>query len=225
MWLAGINQFDAIKLGVVLMVLLSWFGSCSKKLSTEQFWQWFTKNESMCFEFERDQDRTFHKLGKALSKYHPSLGFEFGSVENGKREFVISADGDREAFPAVEALFEVAPELERWTFIKYRPRRTPLTVGMDDFKLSPTDVEVMLSPDGEKVGLTVYVKGYVESNRDLFLGPVFIMLDWTIGEFDMATEVGFIECRPFEQEPNAERHNLDSLPQAFDRHLGRPAVH
>ncbi len=96
-----------------------------------------------------------------------------------------------------------------------------MTVGMDDFRLSPTDVEVLLSPDGDRLGLTVYVKGYVDSNQDRFLGPVFVMLDWTIGEFDMAPRVGYIELRPFDQDLDAARYNLDSVPHEFDRLLGR----
>ena len=90
------------------------------------FWQWFEENESMLFDFERDQERTFDQLRTALKKVHPDLTFEFGPKQDGKREFVISADGLKSAFPAVESLYAAAPTLGRWSFIKFRQRQHPL---------------------------------------------------------------------------------------------------
>lgn len=65
----------------------------------------------MLFHFETDQEKTFDKLSAELKKANPDLTFEFGPVENGKREFVISAAGIKTAFPYVESLFNSAPKL------------------------------------------------------------------------------------------------------------------
>jgi len=89
----------------------------------EEFWNWFQKNEDSIFNFEKDQETIFSNLQSALHKVNQNLTFEFSRVKDNKREFVISADGLKSAFSAVESLFTSAPVLPRWIFIKFRPRR------------------------------------------------------------------------------------------------------
>lgn len=197
------------------------FSGCAKKSPEAQFWAWFEKNQEMLFYFERDQERVFDKLNAAMSKVRPDLTFEFGPDENGNREFVISADGLRDAFPAVESLYASAPSLPRWTFIKFRPRRSAMTIQMGQVKLQPTDVDVAVEADGDKAGITVFVKGYDESQSQQYEHAVFIMLDQAIGEYDMETKVGFIEVQPFEKGSQYKRYGLDILPQIFDEFMKR----
>ena len=94
----------------------------------QAFWSWFEKNEKRLFTFETDRDRVFNELAGKLKQVHESVTFEFGPVEDGKREFVISADGIKDAFPAVEKLYALAPKLPRWKFIKFRPRRAAMDI-------------------------------------------------------------------------------------------------
>ena len=209
------------KIGVIFIMVLSIFSSCAKKSPETQFWGWFEKNQDTLFHFEKDQERTFDKLKAAMSKVHPDLTFEFGPDKNGKREFVISADGLKDAFPAVESLHACAPELSRWTFIKFRPRRPAMPIQIGDLKLELSDVEVAVEDDGDKAGFTVFIKGYDESQRGQFGQAAFLMLDQAIGEYDMETKVGFIELKPFEQDSEYKRHSLDHLPQMFDKFMER----
>ena len=202
-------------------MVLSLFSGCAKKSPEAQFWAWFEKNQDMLFHFERDQEHTFDKLNTAMSKVHPDLTFEFGPDENGKREFVISADGLKDAFPAVEALYASAPSLAKWTFIKFRPRRPAMTIQMGEVKLGPTDIEVAIEADGDKAGFTVFVKGYNESQSQQYKHVAFIMLDQAIGEYDMETKVGFIDVQSFEKKSQYKRHSLDNLPQIFDEFMKR----
>jgi len=197
----------------------SLFSSRKNKSPESRFWKWFEKNQDMLFNFERDTDRTFNKLIGEMSKVHPDLTFAFGPDENGTREFVISANGIKDAFGAVESLHASAPALHRWTFIKFRPRRPSMTIEMGDLRLEPSDIEVAVEADGDKAGFTVFVKGYDESRKTLFDQAAFIMLDQAIGEYDMETRVGFIEIKPFEQEAEYKRHSLDNLPGMFDQFM------
>ena len=105
----------------------SFFSSRKKKSPEARFWTWFEKNQDMLFSFERDTERTFNKLAGKMSKVHGDLTFEFGPDRDGVREFVISAGGMLDAFPTVELLHDSAPDLKRWMFTKFRPRRTPMT--------------------------------------------------------------------------------------------------
>ena len=88
----------------------------------QKFWAWFKQREEMLFNFERDQERIFDKLDEALSIVSPRLTFEFGTIENGAREFVISADGVKAEFATVEALAAAAPALPQWKIVKFRHR-------------------------------------------------------------------------------------------------------
>jgi hypothetical protein len=77
------------------------------------FWQWFDAHQDELFDFEVDQERIFNDLSEQLIQVHPQLTFEFGPKADW-REFVISAGGIREAFPAVSSLVAAAPKLDRW---------------------------------------------------------------------------------------------------------------
>ena len=99
------------------------FFSFSAKTKEEKFWNWFCKNSKMIFNFESNQEVVFDKIQEELQKVGPNLAFEISSAKEAKREFVISADGIIEAFPAVEKLYKAKPNLPEWTFIKFRPRR------------------------------------------------------------------------------------------------------
>lgn len=209
------------KCGVVMIMAFSLFSSSVKKSPEATFWAWFEANQDMLFHFERDQEGTFDKLNAAMAKVHPDITFEFGPDKNGKREFVISADGLRDAFPAVEALHASAPSLPRWTFIKFRPRRSAMTIQIGNVKLEPADIEVAIEADGNKAGFTVFVRGYNEPQSQQYNQAAFIMLDQSIGEYDMETKVGFIEVHPFEAETQFKRHGLDNLPLLFDEFMKR----
>src|SRR4051812_11026903 len=91
------------------------------------FWRWFQKNEDRLFAFEKDREAIFRDLTSAMEKVNPDLTFEFGPIEDGgHREFVISAGGIRKAFTSVEMLWAAAPKMQRWRFVKFRPRRATI---------------------------------------------------------------------------------------------------
>ncbi len=113
---------------VTLMSILGFPGGRAHASAEADFWKWFQTNEAMLFDFDRDQEAVFDRLAGEMHKVHQSLTFEFGPKENGRREFVISVDGIKDAFPSVEALYAAAPTLERWQFIKFRPRREPFDI-------------------------------------------------------------------------------------------------
>ena len=98
--------------GVLLMVV-SLIGCKAPAGDEAAFWKWFASNEARLFSFERDQEAIFDELGAEMHRVNSDLTFEFGPVQNGKREFVISAGGIKSAFPAVKALYRSAPELKR----------------------------------------------------------------------------------------------------------------
>jgi hypothetical protein len=199
----------------------SLFRSWAQKSPEAQFWAWFEKNQDMLYYFERDQERIFDQLGAAMHKVHPDLTFEFGPDKDGKREFVISADGLKAGFPAVESLHAAAPSLPRWTFIKFRPRQSPMQIEIGELKIKPEDVEVAVEADGAKAGFTAFVRGFDNAREKQFSQAVYLLLDHAVGEYDMETKVGFIVVKAFDEELQRRRHSLATLPAVLDEFLGQ----
>jgi len=84
-----------------------------RKTPEEKFWIWFEKHQDMLFNFENDQENIFNQQSMRMNEVDPELTFEFGPMQNGKREFVISADGIKTSFHKVESLYKAAPRLSR----------------------------------------------------------------------------------------------------------------
>ena len=180
---------------------MAWFKRASPE---ESFWQWFEQNSSRLFAFEADRDRLFDELRKALSKIKPGLTFEFGPVTDGRREFIISADGIRDRFPAVQNLVAAAPALAQWIVIPFRPPKSlDMVIEYDGLRLGADDVWFKPEKDADRIGLTLYVRGLTEQNQKSLGGAAFLLLDNALGEFAVETRVGFIEWQGLPDDPAA----------------------
>jgi len=188
-----------------------------------KFWNWFTKNQDMIFNFEKDTETVFDKLSFQMNKVNPELTFEFGPIKtSGKREFVISAGGIKSAFSSVESLFGAAPESEKWIFVKYRQRRSPLNdLEYGGISIAANDVHYQLYKDGDKLGIIIFLDGYDESQHNLYGHLGFLFLDEALGEYDIETKVGFIEFHNRESEQYDGALPLSELAGAFDEYYSQ----
>ena len=154
--------------------------------------------------FEHDQEAIFDELQNQLHKVNEHLTFEISTIKNGKREFIISADGIREAFSPVIALFDSSPKFNEWTIIAFRP---PIGVGFSitiaDYSLGPEDIWFLHEADGDLIGLVLYIRDLNEENEELAAQASYILLDTALGEFVVETKVSFIEREPLPSDPGA----------------------
>ena len=182
-----------------------------------KFWEWFEANERMLYEFETDRERIFDLLLREMREVDSRLVFEIGRVEDGGwREFVISADGLKEAFPAVENLFAEAPQMERWKFVKFRPRRQPMGICIGERCTSPEEVHFRLFHEGNKIGILLFFKDFDPEDKEFFLQVGYLMLDEALGEYTVETEVGFVEFADRSSEYLDEELSLPVLAREFD---------
>jgi hypothetical protein len=183
-----------------------------------RFWGWFKKSESRLFTFERNQERIIPELLRELRKIHDSMTFEIGSELEGIREFIISADGHRDAFPSVIRLADAAPPLARWRIVKFRPRRTePCIIGLGDLQFSSDDILATLSPQGARIGVSLFL-GDEDHFDERVVGHIgFLLLDYTLGEYDVETLVGTVSFHPKERSTRLTKLPLRDLPLAFDQ--------
>jgi hypothetical protein len=196
------------------------FNFNSDNIKEKTFWKWFQNNEDRIFFFEKNRDKIFDELAIKLHKIHNSLTFEFGPIENGKREIVISADGIKEAFSSVHSLKNSAPSsLQKFLVTYFRPRRYPIsTVSFGEIKLSPNDIFIDMDVVDGKICLTLFIKNYTEDQKNKYAGAAFILLDQALGEYDVETKVGYIDFQPLETEDKLLSFN--TFPKCFDeKHL------
>ena len=203
----------------ILSLAMSIVSSCVRQQQSPQqlFWRWFQANEARLFDFEKDQKRVFDELRAQLHKVNPGLTFQFGPKEAGIREFAISADGIKGVFPAVITLADSAPPMPRWRIIKFRPRHGPGPVNLNGLKISPEQIEFTIEPDGNKLGLTLFIDGYRETERARYAGVIFLMLDRSLGEYDVETKLGFVELKPRSTRSELVKQPFSDLPQSVDR--------
>jgi hypothetical protein len=183
-----------------------------------RFWSWFKENESRLFAFERNQEQIISEILRELHRIHESLTFEIGSETKGIREFIISADGNRHAFPSVIKVAEAAPTLPRWNIVKFRPRRTePCLIGLGNLQFSSDDILATLEPQGTRIGVSLFL-GDEDHFDERVVGHIgFILLDYTLGEYDVETLVGTVSFHPRERSTRLKKLPLRDLPLAFDQ--------
>jgi hypothetical protein len=189
------------------------------KSPEERFWSWFKSNSDRLFSFEQNQEAIFRELDATLAEVDSELTFEFGPVRGGRREFFISAGGNKKAFPVVERLVAAAPELLGWRIVAFIPRRgVDLQLEIGDIQIGPDDVWFRLERDGAKVGVSLYLEEFDDPEGPASVQATFLMLDGALGEYDVEIKVGFIERHRLP--PNPAQRGLrpfHELPDAFDQ--------
>ena len=185
-----------------------------------EFWNWFQQNEERLFMGGSDSAAAYEALGTELKKVDESLTYEFGPlIRDGKKEFVISADGNKRAFPAVEDLYAKAPPLPRWTWTKFRQRRENISdMQFGGRFVRAGDVNYLMFQDNDKVGLMLFFDGYDGSEEVTFGQIGYLMLDEALGEYAVETKVGLIEFQPRTSEFYSQSSPLKNLPAQFDEY-------
>lgn len=209
-----------------MMVVLS-CGDNTRKNSKaknryEAFWKWFELKETEYFEFEKNQAELFDSLDSKLSSIHPNITFVFSEAKDGKRDFIVSANGAKEAFIDVRELVRASPKLSKWNVIAFRPRLNPMvSVAFKGLIVEPDDIMVKYNYNKENnlIDLVLYIKKYKAKDKR-FLGAALIMLDNALGESDAKTKIGTIELKKFIQQPESKNIvPLKELPKIVDSYF------
>ena len=179
-------------------------GIFSKESREQEFWNWFSKNEKVIFTFEKDQEKNLDAISDNLSKYREGLVFEISQVSDGKREFIISADGISELFPDVEALSQAAPNFDRWIIIPFRQRMNDyanFNLEYSGKDLDPSKIWIYSRIEEGYFDLIVYHPEYLEEQRDIFVSASYILLDMALGEFDVVRGIRYIDHQRVPENP------------------------
>jgi hypothetical protein len=186
----------------------------------DEFWKWFEAHENEIFHFERKREKVFDKLASRLRRVHPDLVFEFSSVSEGRREFIVSAGGIKSAFPEVTALVRAAPALPRWQVIAFRQRQDVPEIRCGDKALNRDEVFFDYVPTGDKIDLLLFIPGLADSSQEALTGLKtigYLLLDTTVGEYDVEAKIAGIRMLDASEFPERRKIPLRELPSVVDK--------
>lgn len=186
-----------------------------KKKANKKFWDWFKNNSEHYFNFEQNQTVLFRNLKNALAQVNLNLVFEFSPIlEDGKREFILSADGMKSIFPIVKALVNEAPQLNKWHIIAFRqPKEGYTQIEYDDLIINYDDVYFQYAKDSGQVAVKLSIRGYEETEK--WGAAIFVLLDNLLGEYHTEMSLSYIEMNPLNEDEVNMLSPITDLPVAI----------
>lgn len=164
----------------------------------DEFWSWFKNNHEEFYNLDHlkmnELEKSFQKLDNHLKPLNESLTYEISPVlENGKREFVLSADGVRDAFSDLLYLFKRSPNLDNWEFIPFKQGfdGDPQLEFNNGYKLSWDKVMFESRETNEGLSIDFYIEDYNEKDKNFGIGLV-ILLDSYLGEYDAVMQIRYV---------------------------------
>ncbi len=190
----------------------------SKKRKQEAFWHWFTKNNETYFRFEQNQNFLFSQLKSELNKISNDIVFQFSPIlEDGTREFIISADGIKSIFPIVSDLVNRAPKYSKWHIIAFRQPIVGLTqINYDNLVVKFDDVFFRYGKDNGQIAIELHIKNFCESHE--WTGAVFILLDAILGEYHTEISLSRIEKKLLKEEEAIDLYPITDLPKVIQNY-------
>ena len=154
---------------------------------------------------EEHAEAIFHELSAEIMRVNKGLTFEIGPLKDSRREFVVSADGIRQFFPAVQALVGAAPPMPGWTVVAFRQPKESMdwVIQLEDCQLEAGDVWFSAAPEGKRVALQLYVRGFQDESRQTLGKATFLLLDCALGEYAVETGIGTVEFHLLPEDPAA----------------------
>lgn len=191
----------------------------SRKDPIEEFWDWFSSHSEELHVLDPNGSELLVTLGEKLKEIRPGLVFECGVQEGKAVELVISADGNRALFPLVLEVVKAAPRIPGWTVTAFRqPDRSVGAIEMNGRRLDAEHLRFLAEEEGGVTHLLLLVPGLTEENFDDMARMAFILLDASLGEYRVETQVGAVDLAVMPDDPDAHgclefSRILDHLPE------------
>ena len=197
-----------------------------------EFWEWFAANEARYRVFVPggpERDALFAELTRRLGRVRRGVRFAFDAPDQtdsddggAQRELVLSADGNRDLFPAVRRLADAAPvsALPGWKVVAFRPRVPDLAgvaLLLGETVIGADDLWLALKPRGDRIDLDLYLRGLLEASEREIQKACLLLLDYALGEYDVGTKVGALDIHALPEDPaGSGLIPYPRLPEEFD---------
>lgn len=181
--------------------------------SRAAFWRWFAAHKDEVATIQATRTPIVDSLVAELHKVDPRLTYEVGNNMQ-PREIIITADGNKDGFPAVVALTAAAPVIPGWKVIPFRQPQAHDSVEMGGVLLRTDDIYFHATPvEGHRLSLMLWVKPTRELTPRI-LQLAGLLVDSAIGEYDLATRLAGMEMQKGDPPPDA--HPLRELAKRVD---------
>ncbi len=190
------------------------------------FWEWFRQNQQAYLNLEEqteaDKNTLLQELLLRLQAYCEALSFEIGGSLHGKKELIITADGDSKFFETVHTLIQAAPRLRNWKFIALvPPRGAQFEFGFEDVTIKADDIWFMPLKDRahpEIVAIKVCTS-YYDRLRDFewLRSAMYKILSCILGEKTFALDLHYVDLGALPPLPEKEGMiQITQLPKYID---------
>ena len=193
------------------------------------FWNWFKENQSVYYFDNSDLSQTqlknkIYSFYKQLKKINSKITFEFGPIHNGKKQLIITAEGQAANFPLVFRIVNQSPHLKNWQVIALRPAVKDfesLTLPLDGKYVNINDFSYVsiINDDKKKVNIML-IRNDDKQWDNTAKQVVFILLDRALGEYNTETKldaVSFGERKKLK--PEIKFLPLSTLPKLIKNQL------
>lgn len=172
------------------------------------FWSWLKAHQEELDALESPEHPFWDELLEHLKLVDDGLWFEVSMPGDGERELVITAEGDWELFPLVEAMVSVAPDLDGWEVVALKPAMGfEFGIQYEGLELDPRAMwfQPLIDEDAPEVlGLRVAMPGFDEEQEQSFANGLLVILDTALGEKSAASDVDVIEVCELPEDPQEE---------------------
>lgn len=177
------------------------------------FWRWFAANAA-ALRADTDLQQAMERIGAELERVDPGVIAEIAK-DGDKRTLILSADGDKDLFPVVQAVYARRPTVEGWEIVAFRPRSDlSNSIEMEGSKVKKmSDVKFIAERAGDKLDVRLFIPAYTETEQMQLIG--FLLLDHAVGEYDMETKIGGVEFDSIAHAPRSAK-SLTELPALVD---------
>jgi hypothetical protein len=185
-------------------------------ITPSAFWRWFRRFATKLTPGE-PSDSALDELVHELHKVDSRLFFEI-STNTAQKELIITASGNADVFPVVDALIAKAPKIDGWSFIALKP-----PMGFDFVHSNNRGLELNVKKlwflplqckeDSEVFGLRLAVPSSAAVVRLQSVDTAYTILSTALGERSYASDIGFVELADLPKDPAAEGYaELPILP-------------
>ena len=181
------------------------------------FWTWFGAHAKALHD-DPDLRATMQTISDQLDKIECDVFAEIAQQAD-TRTLVLTADGKKEHFPLIKDIYAARADAAGWKVVAFRQRTPPaeaMPIEIDGKTLDPKTMKFTAKKNGDKLDIVVFVPGFTTID-DLGSGA-FVVLDHTVGEYDLETKIGAIDWQSTKKAP-ADARPLVELPKMVDEAL------
>lgn len=172
------------------------------------FWSWVKAHQDDLDALESPEHPFWDELLGQLQQIDEGLWFEVSMPGDDVRELVITAEGDWELFPLVEAMVSVAPDLQGWDVVALKPAMGfEFGIRYEGLDLDPRKMwfQPLVDEDAPDVlGLRVAMPGFEDDQEQAFANGLLVILDTALGEKSAASDVDVVEVCEVPDDPQDE---------------------